>query len=106
MACAGNAEQLCGGPNRLNMYSYGGDDLPPITPPAGPGDPPTEAPPPVTEGLPEPWHYAGCWVDQEFGRILTSGIPDVPDRTVEQCVNTCKDAGYTLAGLEYGVQCC
>ncbi|KAF4569998.1 hypothetical protein EYR40_008982 [Pleurotus pulmonarius] len=105
MACAGNAEQLCGGPNRLNMYSYGGDDLPPITPPAGPGDPPTEAPPPVTEGLPEPWHYAGCWVDQEFGRILTFGIPDVPDRTVEQCVDTCQDAGYTLAGLEYGVQC-
>jgi hypothetical protein len=28
MACAGNSAELCGGPNRLNVYNYTGTDLP------------------------------------------------------------------------------
>ncbi|KAJ7905890.1 glyoxal oxidase N-terminus-domain-containing protein [Mycena leptocephala] len=29
MLCAGNSSEFCGGPNRLTVYNYTGDDLPP-----------------------------------------------------------------------------
>ncbi|KAG5643834.1 hypothetical protein DXG03_009565 [Asterophora parasitica] len=70
MACAGNPQEFCGGPNRLNIYSYTGIDLPPIQGPpgggggGGGGGPPAGGAPvfPVNEGLPGTWTYGNCWV--------------------------------------------
>ena len=59
MACSGNANETCGGSDRLNMYQYNGQ-LP---------SQPTQNPPssgsnvsPVESGLPGSWHYAGCYM--------------------------------------------
>lgn len=64
MVCQGNELEYCGGPLRLNLYKYD-DVVPPPTNPDPNPDPnpnPGETLPPVTEGLPTTWHYAGCYV--------------------------------------------
>ena len=101
MPCSGNAGEICGGPNRLGVYQFSGT-LPP----------PTQNPPPggggavrVVTGLPGTWHYAGCFIDNTHGRILGTQQPDNNAVTVESCVGLCSSSGFTLAGLEFGVQC-
>ena len=74
--------------------------------PPNPGNPPDpgngNAPPPLTTGLPAPWHYAKCWVDNAFGRILVNeGLPPSTSMTVQTCVNYCDSQGFVLAGLQY-----
>lgn len=62
MACSGDASEICGGPNRLNMFRYNGQ-LPSQqnpTPPAGNGGSSNVSP--VKSGLPGSWHYAGCYM--------------------------------------------
>lgn len=59
MLCAGNSEEFCGGPNRLNVYNYTGTDLPAHAP--GGGNGPTNVFP-VTSPLPGSFSYAGCYV--------------------------------------------
>jgi hypothetical protein len=75
MVCAGNNSELCvvqsihprvttdhasscGGPNRLTLYNYTGDDLPP-PPVGGGGDGGAMA---IATDLPSPWAYVGCFV--------------------------------------------
>ena len=48
----------------------------------------------------------GCWVDGLNGRILTKQQPDNAQNTLESCVQTCASLGYTIAGAEYGTECC
>ncbi|KAG2002470.1 hypothetical protein CC2G_004661 [Coprinopsis cinerea AmutBmut pab1-1] len=98
MPCAGNGSQLCGGPDRLNIYNYTGTALPP-----GGGVP--GGPQPVEEGLPEPWTYGGCWVDNANGRVFTHGMGTSPTQTVQTCIAACQTANFTLAGIEFGVEC-
>ena len=70
MPCSGNSEQMCGGPNRLNVYEYTGVVPTPIPDEGGDGGQPGtgdgegngEAPAPVTSGLPASWSYQGCWM--------------------------------------------
>lgn len=66
MPCQGNSSELCGGPNRLNVYNYTGVITTVPTPPGngGGGGPPANGPPPppVTSGLPTTWNYSGCYV--------------------------------------------
>ncbi|KAJ2932171.1 hypothetical protein H1R20_g4934, partial [Candolleomyces eurysporus] len=105
MVCAGNPNQFCGGPNRLNVYNYTGTDLP-----AGPGGggggggDPVGGPTPATD-LPTPWTYGGCWVDNAFGRIAPVEKGGRPDQTVATCIAQCAADGYTLAGIEYANEC-
>ncbi|TDL23466.1 copper radical oxidase [Rickenella mellea] len=107
MVCAGNSSEFCGGPNRLNVYNYTGTDLPtapPNNPPAGGGG--GGAPVfPVTNGLPTPWNYSGCYIDNAHGRVLGTELPDNSTITVEACINFCISQNMTLAGLEFSVQC-
>ncbi|KAL0953492.1 hypothetical protein HGRIS_004722 [Hohenbuehelia grisea] len=116
MPCAGNEKHLCGGPDRLNVYEYQGGDLPPPIDngggDGGDGDGGNGGNGDGGNGggggeatLPANWHYDGCWVDGQFGRILPVQRPDDPDMTVEKCVASCAGAGYALAGLQYSVQC-
>ncbi|GJJ13871.1 hypothetical protein Clacol_008128 [Clathrus columnatus] len=106
--CQGNSSELCGGANRLNVYNFTGVLTIPPTPPAGGGGggaPAGPPPPPVKTGLPPDWTYFGCFVDNAFGRVLVDEIPDNANLTVEECVSTCAAANFTIAGLEFAVQC-
>ncbi|KAL7277999.1 hypothetical protein ACG7TL_007952 [Trametes sanguinea] len=103
MACNGNSSEFCGGPNRLNVYNFTGTlPGPPDQNPGGPG--PIDVNP-VKAGLPTPWSYAACYVDNAFGRIMSTQLPDNQQVTVESCIISCQSQNFSLAGLEFGVQC-
>ncbi|EKM51417.1 uncharacterized protein PHACADRAFT_263528, partial [Phanerochaete carnosa HHB-10118-sp] len=106
MTCAGNSSEFCGGPNRLNVYNFTGT-LPhgPTNPGGGGGGGGGTPVFPVESGLPTGWNYSACYVDNAFGRIFTTEIPDNQNLTVETCVSTCNGQNFTLAGMEFAVQC-
>ncbi|KAH9946755.1 hypothetical protein B0H21DRAFT_388973 [Amylocystis lapponica] len=109
MACQGNSSEFCGGPNALDVYNYTG--IVPTAPPGGGGGGGGGTGTgsglvfPVTSGLPAPWTYGGCWVDNAYGRVMANELPDYDDLTVLSCIQNCTSQNYTIAGLEYSVQC-
>ena len=85
MACAGDGSELCGGPNRLNMYhsnSTNGFALPAVVPSYG------------------NFVYIGCVVEPATTRALPNLVVANGSVTVELCLQSCVQ--YTYAGLEYG----
>jgi hypothetical protein len=116
MACNGNSAETCGGPNRLDMYSYtaSGTGSTSTTSQSGSSSSSTigttsttgtTSSAPTATGLPAGWAYKGCWVDQAYGRILAVSEPDDSTLTVASCVATCNGLGYSVAGMEYYTQC-
>ncbi|KYK54338.1 putative glyoxal oxidase precursor [Drechmeria coniospora] len=109
MPCNGNSSEYCGGAGRLSMYSYrlgGGGGIDPGTSSTTSSvEPSTTETPPEQTGFPPGWSYYGCWVDGANGRILSYQTPNDPKRTLQSCVKTCADQGYTIAGAEYFTQC-
>jgi hypothetical protein len=103
LACNGNAAEICGGSNRLSLYSRSSSSSAPTATSSGSATSPT--PGPTVTGLPSGWTYKGCWVDQEYGRILIASEPDSSTLTIESCVATCSGLGYSVAGMEYYTQC-
>ncbi|KAJ6479649.1 copper radical oxidase-like protein [Mycena sanguinolenta] len=105
MPCAGNSSEFCGGPNRLSLYNYTGDDLPP--PPVtggGGGGAQGGAATGIATDLPSPWAYVGCFVDGAHGRVLAVEM-DNANLTMESCVATCSAQNFSIAGGEFSVQC-
>lgn len=51
------------------------------------------------------WKYDGCYVDNSNARIIQYAQPDNQQLTVESCISTCAGQQYTVAGVEWGVQC-
>ena len=115
MLCNGNSSEYCGGPNRLDMYTLGAvaatsttttTTSATTTPPAS-----STASSTVSTGtgsatgLPSGWSYQGCYVDGTNGRILANQEPDSQTNTIEACTSTCAGLGYSVSGVEYGVQC-
>ena len=92
MTCAGNANEVCGGPNLMSIYNTG--TLVTYGPPS-----------PVTSGLPTGWSYTGCFTDNKNGRILGFTYGANSGMTVEKCIAGCSSAGYAIAGLEYMTEC-
>lgn len=72
MACNGNANETCGGPNGLNVYELTG------------------------------WFAAGCWNDTVGSRTLNNPQYGLGDLTVLKCTKSCRENGFQYAGLEYG----
>lgn len=109
MACNGNAAEICGGSNRLNMYSLSGSDSGTTTSSvsvSGTGTVSTSSTAtPVVTSLPTGWKYKGCWIDQAFGRILGTTAASNTALTIESCVAECVALGLSIAGLEYYTQC-
>lgn len=117
MACSGNSTELCGGSNRLNLYESGvvstdptttggsSTTVPPTTTVPTTTTKPTTTVKPTATGLPEGWEYRGCWIDNADGRIFTHEEADNADMTIESCVDLCIGLGYTVAGMEWSVQC-
>ncbi|KAJ7058518.1 galactose oxidase [Mycena amicta] len=125
MLCAGDAQEFCGGPNRLSMFNYTGTDRP--TGPVGGGGGGGGGGGAVggavfhVTDLPKPWTYVGCFVygaslvlsffnlfpfsDNAHGRILLNQQPDVSNLTIESCVSTCRGLGFSVAAAEFSTQC-
>ncbi|KUJ12265.1 uncharacterized protein LY89DRAFT_738058 [Mollisia scopiformis] len=92
MTCSGNSSEVCGGPNRLTVFWNGKN------PPPGPSTDPG------TLG----YGFLGCYTEGTNGRALTHGqtvTGGQPATTVALCIQTCKNLGYTLAGVEYADEC-
>jgi hypothetical protein len=95
----GEISEYCGGPGAMNFYSYGGAT------PVGEAPPAASSVTPVTNiPLPSSWATLGCYTDDVGNRVLSQGI-NIPSLTVDKCVAACSDAGYTIAGVEYGGEC-
>lgn len=60
----------------------------------------------VDNGYPKNWTYQGCWQDGPGPRIMpTFQAPDNNNMTRQSCAKLCNDAGYTISGTEYFMQC-
>jgi WSC domain len=91
--CMGNPGEICGAGLRLSVYQYNAG--------VAAVDPPTTPVP----SLPNGWGSQGCWIDGVNGRILTHEENNNNGLTIESCVTICSGLGYTIAGLEWSVQC-
>ncbi|KAH8661991.1 copper radical oxidase [Xylariales sp. PMI_506] len=104
MVCAGNSTEFCGGSNRLSVWSRIGSGSNPtstistatVASPTGSG---------TAADLPPGWSYQGCYSEGVNGRALINEQPDSQTLTVESCIAACIGLGYSVAGLEYSVQC-
>ena len=74
-ACAGNATEICGGPNRLSLFAL----------------------------VPQ-WQVMGCYTDATLTRTLNSSI-NLAGTTIETCQSACGGAGFKYSGVEFGAQC-
>lgn len=80
MACKGNSAEICGGPNRLSLYT-----------PAALG-----------------WQSMGCYTDSVQVRSLGHAVQITGGggaMTIELCQGACVAAGFKLAGAEYSGEC-
>lgn len=84
MGCSGDSTSLCGGPNAIQLYEN-----------------PSLAPAATSLGG---FGAKGC-VQEVAGRALNGTSTSATDMTVDKCVSFCKDAGFTMAGVEYGDEC-
>lgn len=95
MACAGDANEICGGPNRMDIYSNITGSVPVI-------------PPPVTQetGLPGNWQYVGCLTDNAAGtRTFPWQLVLPMNNSAQNCLSLCSNYGYGRGGMEYGDEC-
>lgn len=72
MACNGNSNQICGGPNGLSVYQLTG------------------------------WFDVGCWTDAAGSRTLNQQQFGLGDLTVAKCTESCTKNGFKYAGMEFG----
>ncbi|CZR63536.1 uncharacterized protein PAC_13433 [Phialocephala subalpina] len=98
MACSGNSSEYCGGPGAMNLYSYQGAT------PLSSVVPTSTVTPVTTIPLPTAWATLGCYTDNVGARALTNQL-NIPSLTVEKCISGCTNAGWTIAGVEYGDEC-
>lgn len=91
MPCAGNATQICGGPNRLSVYNYTG--TPQLTPSHA-------------EVVGE-YGFEGCFTEPASGGRALSGFSFVNGTALsaQLCVARCEERGFAYAGMEYGREC-
>ncbi|RDW56813.1 hypothetical protein BP5796_12880 [Coleophoma crateriformis] len=88
MECTGDAGQLCGGSDRLNVYTLQNYTRPTI--------------PRMADG----YIYAGCYTDDPSNRALgLASLVDYTSMTVEKCAAFCSGQGYSMFGLEYAGEC-
>ena len=87
MTCAGNASELCGGPNRLNLYTINPNITVSLPIPTA-----TVAPTgPTTVGDITNWSYLGCYSEATNGRALTGLANPIPASAVSvpACAAAC-----------------
>lgn len=93
MTCGGNGNEICGGPNRMSLFS---NSTITVLPPAAP----------QTSNLPGGgWTYQGCFSDGVNGRTLPNQIILSKTNSPKTCLSLCASYGYMYAGMEYGEEC-
>ena len=93
MNCGGNANEKCGGPNRMSIYATGTVTV--LDPPKA-----------QKSGLPTGWNYAGCISEGTNNRRALQYqliLPQTND--AQNCLVQCSTYGYTAGGMEYGEEC-
>ncbi|KAG8803723.1 hypothetical protein FRC17_006129, partial [Serendipita sp. 399] len=84
MECKGNADELCGGSNGLNVYQS-----------SGPTSPSTYS----------GWTYSDCYEDSIWSRVLPEYRGVSGPLTVAKCLDACSAEGFEFAGVEYANEC-
>ncbi|KAM3067190.1 hypothetical protein ACMFMG_005441 [Clarireedia jacksonii] len=92
-ACGGNPTQMCGGGDRMSIYSSQ-KNL-------------TVLPLPVTQNtsLPGNWKYMGCLMDDAVKRTFPYQISFPENNTATNCLSLCSMYGYGAGGMEYSNEC-
>lgn len=88
MPCPGNSSEVCGGSQRLSLFSVGAPKLQPT-----PGTPDTAG----------EFYYSGCYTEATSGRALTGRATNSPAMSLGFCASFC--SGYQYFGAEYGTEC-
>ena len=65
----------------------------------------TPLPTKTASSLPSGWAYEGCYNDSIYARVLSLKQPYNTDLTVQACVWSCYEHGYSISGLEDRRQC-
>jgi hypothetical protein len=92
MPCAGSADQICGGPARLSIWSNQ-TTLKVI-----------QAPKPTLNV--SDWTYQGCITDETAGqKVFPWQLVNQTGNSPEWCLSKCQEFGYMAAGMEYGEEC-
>jgi hypothetical protein len=86
LGCVGDATQKCGAGFRLSSYAKQSNTT-------------------VAPVLPSGWSYTGCVSEPSSGRTLTNYSLTDPNMTIDECVATCSNNGYHIAGAEFGCTC-
>jgi hypothetical protein len=86
MRCGGDSANVCGGADRLNVFTSVDCKPDPTNVPAVAG-----------------FAYQSCWADNVAGRVLTGKELRGDDMTVEKCAAFCQ--GFRYFGLEYASEC-
>ena len=107
MPCAGNPNENCGGPNRLNLYSLGATSVPTgtETSTATSTSITTAVLASVTQTGDAAWFFRGCYTNFDDTTLRYGGFV-TDSMTVEKCQTLCRTHGYVLAGIEAADQCC
>lgn len=94
MPCAGNSYELCGGPNRMNVFHNANA----VVAKAGPAH----------NAGPPGWGFMGCYTDSVAARTLTTGGQSdggAGKVTVALCTEACDRQGFNISGVEYSGEC-
>jgi hypothetical protein len=93
MGCGGNANEACGGPNRLSVYTSTGSV--------------TALPVPVTQttGIPGQWTYAGCFSEPNGARMFPYQNIYTNNNSAVGCLGQCAAFGFPAGGMEFGQEC-
>ncbi|KAK8872836.1 glyoxal oxidase [Apiospora arundinis] len=106
MVCTGNQTEICGGPDRLNVYGFGGATGPSPAPTTTTG-PVAPTSTPAGPSQPKSWGnyvWYGCQLEQN-GRTLQLANYADNGMTIETCGAFCSGKGATYFGTEYGREC-
>ncbi len=94
MACPGDPDHACGGPNRLSVYAATATF--PVYP----------VPTTKTTGLPGSYQYLGCYAEAGGGRrVFEHLIENQTANSVDGCLTLCSSYGFPVGSLEFGTQC-
>jgi hypothetical protein len=87
--CGGDVNSFCGGVSgqRILLYELTPFVIPTVVPKV------------------KRWSSIGCWSDDPQTRALHDDGGGSDGQTVEDCIATCEDGGFALAGVEFGLQC-
>lgn len=122
MPCSGNSAEMCGGPNRLNVYQFNTSSTSSTSTTGNSGATTaasstiagTTAAQTTAAATPSsavnasailPFKYQGCYIDNGAGGRALNQETNNNTLTVESCIATCSSQGYTIAGMEYSTQC-